>query len=391
MNVVDWLIIVLAIVVAYTGWSRGFLVGLLSFVGFVGGALAGLWLVPRVLGGLETGLGSALLGILLVLGMASIGQGLLAWAGSWIRAQLTSEPARHFDAVSGALLSVGGLLIAAWAIGFALSTSAIPYASAAVRESTILHHIDDVVPVSGDRLQSTFQEVVASGAFPEVVAPWVPEPIVEADPPNRAIDNDPEIEAASSSVLKVVGRAPECNRLIEGTSFVVASERVMTNAHVVAGVVEPKVFVGDSPLDARVVVFNPFTDVAVLAVPGLERPALDFTRNAEPGADAAVVGYPNNGPLSLEPARVRGEHALVGRDIYGENETTRDVLSVRGSVRQGNSGGPLIADDGTVYGVIFAASMTDPDTGYALTYTEIARALETGAAAEDAVSTGRCI
>lgn len=391
MNVVDWLIIVLAIVVAYTGWSRGFLVGLLSFVGFVGGALAGLWLVPRLLGGLDAGLGSALLGILLVLAMASIGQGLLAWAGSWVRGQLTSEPARHFDAVSGALLSVGGLLVAAWAIGFALSTSAIPYASAAVRESAILHYIDEVVPVSGDRLQSTFQDVVASGPFPEVVAPWVPEPIVEADPPDRNLDRDPEIEAAASSVLKVVGRAPECNRLIEGTSFVVASERVMTNAHVVAGVAEPRVFVGDNPLDASVVVFNPFTDVAVLAVPGLERPALEFTRDAEPGADAAVVGYPNNGPLSVEPARVRGEHALVGRDIYGEEETTRDVLSVRGTVRQGNSGGPLIADDGTVYGVIFAASMTDPDTGYALTYTEVARALEKGTAAEDPVSTGRCL
>lgn len=391
MNVVDWLIIVLAIVVAYTGWSRGFLVGLLSFVGFVGGALAGLWLVPRLLGGLDAGLGSALLGILLVLALASVGQGLLAWAGSWIRTQLTSEPARHVDAASGALLSVCGLLVAAWAIGFALSTSAIPYASSAVRESTILHHVDGAVPVSGDRLHATFQSVVASGGFPEVVAPWVPEPIVAADPPNQELDGDPEIEEASSSVLKVVGRAPECNRIIEGTSFVFASERVMTNAHVVAGVSDPKVLVGDDPLDAQVVVFNPFTDVAVLAVPGLERPALEFSPEAESGADAAVVGYPNNGPLSLEPARIRDEHALVGRDIYGENETTRDVLSVRGSVRQGNSGGPLIADDGTVYGVIFAASMTDPNTGYALTYTEVARAIEQGTTAEEPVSTGRCV
>jgi S1-C subfamily serine protease len=391
MNLVDWLIVVLAIVVAYTGWSRGFLVGLLSFVGFVGGALAGLWLIPRLLGSLDAGLGTALLGVLLVLAMASLGQGLLAWAGSWIRAQLTSEPARHVDAASGALLSVFGLLVAAWAIGFALSTSAVPYASAGVRESAILRYVGDVVPISEDRLQATFQNVVASGAFPDVVAPWVPEPIVAVDPPTQTLTRDAEIEAASSSVLKVVGRAPECNRIIEGSSFVVAPERVMTNAHVVAGVTEPKVWVGDNALDARVVVFNPFTDVAVLAVPGLERPVLAFTQEADAGADAAVVGYPNNGPLSLEPARVRGEHALVGRDIYGESETTRDVLAVRGSVRQGNSGGPLIADDGTVYGVIFAASMTDPDTGYALAYTEVARALETGTTAENPVSTGRCI
>jgi S1-C subfamily serine protease len=391
MNVIDWLIVLLAIVVAYTGWSRGFLVGLLSFIGFVGGALGGLWLVPRLLGGLDPGLGSAMLAVLLVLAVASIGQGLLAWGGSVIRAQVSSEPAQRFDAASGALLGVVGLLIAAWAIGLAVSTSAIPHASAAVRDSWILRTVDDFVPLSADRLRNTFQSVVASGGFPEAVAPWVSEPIFAVEPPTVSVIRDPQIREASRSVLKVVGRAPACNRVIEGSAFVIAPERVMTNAHVVAGVHEPKVFVPDGePLDARVVVFDPWSDVAVLAVPDLNRAPLEFNPDAAARADAAVVGYPNHGPLSVEPVRIRSQHDLLGRDIYGDGQVTREVVSLRGQVQQGNSGGPLLAEDGSVYGVIFAASMTDPETGYALSYNEVSDALEAAEGAEEAVSTGQC-
>jgi S1-C subfamily serine protease len=391
MNLVDWLIVLLLIVVAYTGWSRGFLVGLLSFAGFVGGAIGGLLLAPLLLGGLSPGLGVAVLAVLLVLAVASIGQGLLAWLGSWMRSQVTSEPARNVDALGGAVLGVIGLLLAAWAVGLAVSSSAIPHASAAVRESRILRAVDDVVPVSPDSLRQAFQSVVAAGRFPEVVAPWVPEPILQVDPPSGALGRDPEIRQAAQSVVKVVGRAAECNRVMEGTAFVVAPERVMTNAHVLAGVRSPRVGIPDGePLTAEVVLFDPDTDIAVLAVPGLDRPVLERDANVRPGDDAAVVGYPNNGPLSVEPVRVRGEHALMGRDIYGDNAVTREVISLRGSVQPGNSGGPLVSDEGAVYGVIFAASLTDPDTGYALSLRQIDDALRQAETASTAVSTGPC-
>lgn len=391
MNIVDWLIIILLLVVAYTGWSRGFVVGLLSFVGFVGGAVGGLLLVPTLLGGLDPGLGVAVLAVLLVLGLASVGQGLLAWLGSWVRAQVTSEPARNVDALGGALLGMTGLLIAAWAVGLAMSTSAIPHASAAVRDSQVLRTVDDLMPVSPDSLRDAFQSVVAAGRFPEVVAPWVPEPILEVDPPANTMIRDPEVRDASRSVVKIVGRAPTCNRIIEGSGFVIGEERVMTNAHVVAGVEGPRVAVPDGDvLDARVVLYDPQTDLAVLAVPELSSPALELDGSARSGDDGAVVGYPNNGPLSVEPARIRGDHALVGRDIYGEEQVTRDVLSLRGRVHPGNSGGPLLSDDGTVYGVIFAASMTDPNTGYALALSEVTDAVEQAEGASGAVSTGAC-
>jgi S1-C subfamily serine protease len=392
LNLVDWLVIALALVVAYTGWVHGFVVGLLSFVGFVGGAIAGLLLVPVVLGGLEPSLGVSVLAVLMVLAIASIGQGLLAWAGGWVRSKVSSEPARHLDGLAGALLAVVGLLIGAWAVGLAVSSSAIPYASAGVRESKILRTVDGAMPVSPDALRDAFESVVAAGRFPEVVVPWVPEPIRDVGAPTAALSRDPEIRAASASVVKVIGRASSCNRVIEGSGFVVAPERVMTNAHVVAGVAAPIVTAPNAePLESRVVHFDPSTDVAVLAVPGLDREELAFRDDAATGAHAAVVGYPGNGPLRTEPARVRGEYALLGSDIYDDETVTRDVLSMRGEIRPGNSGGPLVADDGSVYGVVFAASLTDPDTGYALAPSEVESALEAADAATDPVPTGGCV
>jgi S1-C subfamily serine protease len=390
LNLVDWLVIVLCLVVAYTGWVHGFVVGLLSFVGFVGGAIAGLLLVPVLLGGLEPSLGVSVLAALIVLAVASLGQGLLAWTGGWVRSRVSSEPAHRADALAGAVLAVVGLLIGAWAVGLAISSAAIPYASAAVRESKILKVVDGVLPVSPDGLRDAFESVVAAGRFPEVVAPWVPEPIRDVDPPTPTLSRDPEVRAAAGSVIKVLGRAESCDRIIEGSGFVIAAERVMTNAHVVAGVAAPIVAAQDAePLESRVVYFDPQTDVAVLAVPGLERAALAFRDDAAAGADAAVVGYPGNGPLQSEPVRIRGEHSLRGRDIYDDEAVNRNVLSIRGEVLPGNSGGPLVADDGLVYGVVFAASLTDPDTGYALASSEVRQALEAAAATEP-VPTGVC-
>ena len=391
LNAVDWLVILLVVVVAYTGWSHGLLVGLFSFVGFVGGAAGGLLLVPVVLGDLQPGVGVSVLAVMLVLTVAVIGQGLLAWGAGAIRARVNSEPAHRFDAAGGAVLAVVGLLLATWAVGLAISSAAIPQASAAVRESKILRAVDQVVPVSPDVLREAFESVVAAGRFPDVVGPWVPEPIVTVDAPSAALNRDAEIKEASASVVKIVGRAPSCDRVVEGTGFVVATERVMTNAHVVAGVSSPVVTVPDGEvLDAQVVLFDPRADIAVLAVPGLDRPALRFRDDLSRGADAAVVGYPDNGPLSTEPVRVRGEHALLGRDIYGEGTVNRDVISIRGTVRPGNSGGPLVAGDGRVYGVVFAASLTDPETGYALDVGELGPALEEAPAADEAVPTSNC-
>lgn len=393
LNAVDLIILALALVVGYTGWIHGFVVGLLSFAGFVGGAAAGLFLVPILLGGFEPGLGVAILAALLVLAVASIGQGLLSWAGGWVRSKVSSRPARHVDAAGGAVLGIAGLLVAAWAVGLAISTAAIPYASQSVRESAILSTVDGAVPVSPDSVRRTFRDVVVAGGFPEVVAPWVPEPIEEVGAPDGNLHREAGVQEASSSVVKITGRASACSRVLTGSGFVVTDERVVTNAHVVAGVREPVVtFPDGDPLAATVVAFDPDTDLAVLAVPDLPLDALGLAdTDPEQGADAVVLGYPDQRPLTATPVRVRSQDRFEGRDIYGDQTVVRDVLALRGEVRPGNSGGPLVTTDGSVVGAVFAASLTDPDTGYALSLDEVRPAVEGAADATEAVSTGGCV
>jgi S1-C subfamily serine protease len=194
-----------------------------------------------------------------------------------------------------------------------------------------------------------------------------------------------------ASVLKITGVAPSCARRIEGTGFVYAPDRIMTNAHVVAGVDRPRVEVGDRQRAATVVLYDPDRDVAVLRVPDLDLRSLAFSaREADTDDDAIVVGYPEDGPFFVGPARVRDRMQIRGPDIYDRRTVTREVYSILGDVRSGNSGGPLLAPDGTVYGVIFAAAVDQPRTGFALTSAEVARDARAGRDATRQVATGDC-
>jgi S1-C subfamily serine protease len=190
-------------------------------------------------------------------------------------------------------------------------------------------------------------------------------------------------------VLKIRGEN-DCNRGVEGTGFLYSPTRVMTNAHVVAGVDEPTVIVGDREVPGTVVYFNEDLDVAVLAVSGIQRPFLRFDEGGEERQAAAVLGYPNDGPYDVQAARIRNEQRLRSPDIYGNGTVIREVFSIRSLVRPGNSGGPLVDKQGEVLGVIFAASVTDNNTGYALTAEQVAESAARGVTSDHAVSTGPC-
>jgi hypothetical protein len=392
VNGLDWFLAVLVVVFAVTGWTQGFVVGLLSFVGFAGGTIVGLLLVPRLLGGLEPGVGTAILAVGLVLIMAVLLQGLLSWVGNRLRDRVGSDHAKVVDAAGGMVLAVTGLLVAAWAVGVVAASSGIPGFARLARESTVLATVDEYVPIGPERLRDTFRDVVEAGGFPEVVAPFVPEPDIPTEPPTGTLGRTAEIRQAANSVVKVLGQADACGVNLEGSGFAVAADRIMTNAHVVAGtrrVVVVRPGAAAEPLEATVVYLDPRIDVALLAVDGLDLPVLDFVAPAEPGADAAAVGYPNNGPLRSTPVRVRGTVVLLGQDIYGADRVRREVIAVRGSVQPGNSGGPLVSTDGQVYGMVFASSLTDDETGYALTPAELEPAM-TRVGLTDEVGTGAC-
>jgi S1-C subfamily serine protease len=232
--------------------------------------------------------------------------------------------------------------------------------------------------------------VVGTTFFPRYLEPFAPERIVEVKAGPRRLLTDPDVVDAQSSVLKVRG-TNSCGSGLEGTGFLYSEGRLMTNAHVVAGVRQPEVELGDgTSVTATVVHYDPDIDVAVLALDDGDLPSLVFDREAAPQDGVAIVGYPQDGPYDVQVGRIRSEQRLRSPDIYGEGTVIREVFSLRGLVRAGNSGGPILSSGGDVVGLVFAASVTDRDTGYALTADQVAGSAAQGLTAQEAVGTGAC-
>lgn len=391
-DLLDVILVVASVLFAVSGYRQGFVVGVLSFVGFLGGGVLGARLAPSVA---ESQFFEQFPRTVVALGfvflMASIGQILATLVGGVLRKQLTWHPARQVDAVAGAVISVVSLLLVAWLVGRAVASSPYPVLASQVKRSVVITTVDGLVPNSGRRFFSSLRDLVDERGFPEVFENLGVPDVAQVDPPDPELLNSAVVKQVRPSILKITGVARECSKSVEGSGFVYARERVMTNAHVVAGVDEPKVTVGDRMLDAVVVLYDPATDVAVLAVPGLDRAPLPFAaEEADSGDGALVLGYPQDGPFNPQPARVRGTLDARGEDIYGRQSVTREIYALRSKVRQGNSGGPLVALDGSVLGVIFAAAADDEQVGYALTAAEVADEAQAGARGTTRVDTQGC-
>ena len=390
MNVLDWILVAVVVAYAISGYWQGFISGAFATAGLlVGGLVSVFWLVPQLLGDAEPSVWVSLGALFVVLLCASFGQAIFQYVGSHIRDRITWQPIRAVDAVGGAALSAAAVLVVAWVLGVAVSGAALPGISTEVRSSVVLGKVDELMPNKADDTLRAFNEVVGTSFFPRYLEPFAPERIVQVGPPSAKVARDPDVRAARASVLKIHGEN-ECGRGVEGSGFLYSPGHIMTNAHVVAGVDEPSVLVGDQEVPVRVVLYNPDLDVAVLSVHGLGRPFLHFDKSGEARDDAAVLGYPNDGPYNVQAARIRGEQRLRSPDIYGAGTVIREVFSLRSLVRPGNSGGPLLSPDGDVYGVIFAASVTDRDTGYALTADQVAESAAQGISRTREVDTGGC-
>ncbi len=389
MNVLDWFLVVLVLAYAVSGYWQGFISGAFATIGLLLGGLLGIWLAPQLLGDSAPALWVSLAALFVVLVCASFGQAVLQYAGSRIRDRITWQPVRALDAVGGAALSMVAVLVVSWALGVAVSGASLPWVSKQVRSSEVLSRVDEVMPKEAVSALDSFNDVVGSSFFPRYLEPFAPERIIDVGPPPGRIGRDPEVQQAAASVLKIRGEN-RCNRGVEGTGFLYSPNRLMTNAHVVAGVSDPVVIVGDDEVPATVVHYNEDLDVAVLAVDGLSRPFLRFDRNGRERQPGAVLGYPQDGPYDVQAARIRTEQRLRSPDIYGNGTVVREVFSIRALVRPGNSGGPLVDADGEVLGVIFAASVSDRDTGYALTAEQVRESAARGVTSEREVSTGDC-
>lgn len=384
-DIVLILVIVLALV---AGAVRGFVASLGTLIGLVAGGAAVYWLAPIVSGLLAWPVWRAVLvvamSIVLLLAGAAIGSAL----GRLVRRGVDRTPLRVVDRFLGAAASLVIAALATSLVGASLRDTGIPTVSTAAGSSRVLSVINGLTP---DPVEATLARLrgdvlgVGLPSFGNLLAPEV-----QPDTP-QVTDGDPELAAASASVARISGTAYACGVGLTGTGFVVAPGRVVTNAHVVAGVDAPVVQLPDQALrEGRVVYFDPTDDLAVIAVDGLDAAPLPLTATLPVGASAMVLGYPYGGPIIPTPAQVLSVGTVSVPDITDSGSAARNIYSLAAAVSPGDSGGPLLTGDGEVAGIVFARAETDEARGYAMTMAELEPVVAAAPAQDAAVSTGDC-
>ena len=378
MTGVDWLILGMTLLLALYGWAQGFLAAGLSLAGFVAGAWIGTRVGPLVL---EDGARSpyapvfGLLGALLAGAVAAAG---LGGVGAALRARLRRPGLSAVDGLFGALLNACLALGLAWLVGtIALQTPGARSVRRDIQRSEILTRLNEVLPS-----RSLLNALARFDPFPRIDGPGV-----RVRPPRAAIARDPQVRAAAPSVVKILGTA--CGLGVEGSGWVAAGGLVVTNAHVVAGQDDTEVLPGGTGpgLPAQAVHYDPRNDLAVLRVDGLGAPGLPLARDPRSGTSAAILGFPENGPYAVRAGRLGATSTVLAPDSYGRGPVRRAMTALRGTVRSGNSGGPMVDGRGRVVTTIFAATTSGRRGGYGVP-NEIVREVLDGALRP--VGTGPC-
>ncbi|MDX6726958.1 MAG: hypothetical protein QOK49_1763 [Baekduia sp.] len=385
MTRIDWLIVAFTVVMATIGWRQGFLAGAFALVGFAAGAFAGSRLGPALLADGSSSPYAPLVALVGAVTGGSIFAGLLESAGFVLRRAVPVPGVRTLDGLLGAVLSAAIGLGLAWLAGAVmLQTPGARQLRREIQRSEILSRLNDVLPPSGPVLNA----LARFDPFPHIDGP---EAQVPAPGPRTAIARDPDVAAARASVVRVLGSA--CGLGIEGSGWVAAPGLIVTNAHVVAG--EKDTVVQERGVGARhpaaVVAYDPRNDVAVLRVPGLGARPLAMAQDPRVGADAAILGFPGNGPYDVRAGRLGQTRAVVSQDAYGNGPVTRQMTTFRGTVRPGNSGGPMVDTSGRVLTTVFAqATGSSRRGGYGVPNALVRAALARAVGPGRSVSTGHC-
>jgi S1-C subfamily serine protease len=393
-DLLDLILIALAAAFAVAGYRQGFIIGVMSFIGFVAGAVIGIYCAP----GIATAITKdqslrAVLAITLVFATAVVGMLITSALGVMLRSKVRHRSSTVIDSIGGALVNIVAILLLAWLIGslvaYAPPFPAIQYQ---VNNSVLLRGVDRLIPEGARPEFSALERLLSTEPYVQVFGALGAETALNVPKPDLAVLRSPGLVKDRNSVVKIEGVAPSCSRQIEGSGFVIGPDHVVTNAHVVAGVTSgPDVYTRlGSEFPARVVLFDPSRDIAVLYVPDLNLPALRVVTSAPFGGQAAVAGYPLNSAFTAVAARVGRSELANAPDIYDRTHVIRDIYPIRAEVRPGNSGGPLIAPHGQIYGMVFAAAVSVKDTGYALTGGEILPDIRLGLRRSTAVSTESC-
>ncbi|MDQ1575997.1 MAG: hypothetical protein QOH55_1147 [Microbacteriaceae bacterium] len=397
--IVDLALIVVAVLAVVAGWRRGAVVSIGTLVGLVLGLWAGITIIPPVLtwltslgwlSGLGTGaiIWRTVIAVGIVSACATLIYTLVHALAVMLRRRLGKGAIRGADSAVGAVAGLLTWAAVVWMAAGVLQTTGLTPVTQVVGSSQVVAGLNRLSPVPSASAVGALDNVLGDAGLPRVFAGGN-EPIAAVQAPDPTIPG--AVNARAGGVVKVLASEPACGTDSEGSGWVVAPHRVMTNAHVVAGSAGVTVQVGGSgpSLPGTLVVYDPERDLAVIDVPALTTSPLPLGPELTAGADSVVAGYPGNGPYSVVPARVRQVIDASGTDIYRAQTVVREVYSLRSIVRPGNSGGPLFDDTGRVVGVVFARSSVDANTGYALTASEIAPVVA-AAGSTTPVSSGAC-
>ena len=389
LTVLD-LVLILALLsyLAY-GLRNGFLVTVGGIAGFAAGAIAAFFAVPLV-SGFVADSGWRLTAIVAAaVALVVLGHGLGTMIGRQIRGAVRIRPLRAVDRLVGGAVNLVVSALVMSMLAFSIGSLGVPFVSQQLAESKVIRFIDGMTP---DPVKATMAELRS-----EVIGNGIPTLIEGLDqgqavPVPDASTDTPALNRAAGSVLKIAGTAYQCGQNQTGTGFVVSEDRVVTNAHVVAGVSEPVVEMPDGgAMPGRVVYFDTKHDLAVLAVEDLPVQPLPLSTDLPNGSPAAFAGYPHGGPFQSRPATIQDITTVLVPDIYGSNPSPEEIYRLAGNVQPGNSGGPLLTTEGQVAGVIFAKATSDAEMGFTITMDDLNPVASQAASLSAPVSSGQCI
>jgi S1-C subfamily serine protease len=389
LTVLDIVLILALLSYLIYGLRNGFLVTAGGLAGFAAGAIAAFFAVPLVSTFVEDSGWRLTAIIAAAVVLMALGHGLGTMVGRQLRGVVRIRPLRAVDRLVGGALNLVVSALVMSMLAFSVSSLGVPVVSQQLAESKVIRFIDGLTPTPVKATMAQLRSTVIGNGIPTLIEGLDQGRTVQV--PNTST-NTPALNKAAQSVLRIAGTAYECGQNQTGSGFVVSPDRVVTNAHVVAGVSQPVVEMSDGgAMPGRVVYFDTRRDLAVLAVDNLPSQPLPLSRDLPGGSQAAFAGYPHGGPFQSKPATVQDIATVLVPDIYGNNPSPEDIYRLAGDVQPGNSGGPLLTADGQVAGVIFAKATSDAEVGFAITMNDLDPVVEQAPTLSSPVSSGQCI
>ncbi|WP_411374313.1 MarP family serine protease [Arthrobacter sp. MPF02] len=389
LTVLDLILILALLSYLVYGLRNGFLVTAGGIAGFAAGAVAAFFAVPLVSGFVEDSGWRLTAIVAAAVVLVVLGHGLGTMVGRQVRGAMRIRPLRAVDRVVGGAVNVVVSALVMSMLAFSISSLGVPIVSQQLAESKVIRFIDGLTPNPVKATMAQLRSAVIGNGIPTLIEGLEQGPAVPV--PNASTDT-PALNRAAQSVLRIAGTAYECGQNQTGTGFVVSPDRVVTNAHVVAGVSQPVVEMLDGgAMPGRVVYFDTKHDLAVLAVEDLPLQPLPLTGDLPGGSPAAFAGYPHGGPFQSKPATIQDITTVLVPDIYGSNPAPEEIYRLAGDVQPGNSGGPLLTTEGQVAGVIFAKATSDTDMGFAITMDDLNPVAAQAGSLSAPVSSGQCI